>query len=503
MADGFALWSPDDRLIIFNEQFRKNCGAAGDVIAPGITFETFVRAFIVRNRRCPPEEVEERVTRRMAQRCTPGGRFEVVGPGGEVYQVLERVTRDNGAVCISVDITEIRRAEAALRESEALHRLLFDAAPQGIIVVQDDTVVLANQTAAQIHGFDSPQQFVGHAPHAFIHPDDLARVRRRAACVVAIGEENHLEDAQFRIVRADGTCCHVMSGATRFTYRGADALLIHQLDVTEQVKAREEKQVLEAQLRRAERMKTVGTLAAGIAHEFNNLLVPIVGLTELAIDSLPEGDTAAAMLGQVLSAAERSRELIKHIHAFGRSDRAGDSARAVLAQDLLGAALDRVRPGLPAEIRLRFYADPLCGPVAIQETQFERILVNLCSNAGDAIGTSAGEISVELRPAHLGNPRAAALQALRQGDYVVLTVRDTGCGMDAATMERIFEPFFTTKQVGSGSGLGLAVIHGIVGAHDGGVTVSSEIGKGSEFRVYLPVVKLQSETPYVAAQAIG
>jgi signal transduction histidine kinase len=141
--------------------------------------------------------------------------------------------------------------------------------------------------------------------------------------------------------------------------------------------------------------------------------------------------------------------------------------------------------------------------VAIQAAQFERILVNLCSNAGDAIGSSAGEISIELRPTHLGSPRVVALQALSQGDYVVLSVRDTGSGMDAATMERIFEPFFTTKEVGRGTGLGLAVIHGVVGACGGGITVTSEVGKGAEFRVYLPVASVKSETPYIAAQAIG
>jgi signal transduction histidine kinase len=293
------------------------------------------------------------------------------------------------------------------------------------------------------------------------------------------------------------------SAATKFAFRSRPAILIHQNDATEQVKAREENHALEAQLRRAEKMKSVGTLAEGIAHEFNNLLVPIIGLTELAIDSLPDGDTTAAMLNQVLSAAQRSRELIKRIHSFGHSERASDTLQTVLVQDLLGATVGLVRPSIPARIRINYRADPSCGPVAVQDGQLEQILVNLCSNAGDAIGVGTGEISIELRRAHLGNPRAAALQALRQGDYVVLSVRDTGCGMDAATMERIFDPFFTTKEVGRGTGLGLAVIHGLISACGGGITVASELGKGSEFCVYLPVVSVQSETPYVAAQAIG
>ena len=502
MADSFALWGPDDRLIAFNEPFRRYCGAAQGVLTPGIAFEDFLRAFIVRNRRCPPEEVEERIKRRLVQHSTPGGRFEIVGPGGEVHQVVDRATRDGGIVSISIDITDIRRAEQALRESEALHRLLFDAAPYGIIVVQDGRVVLANPTAARARGFARPEEFIGQSPFVRIHPDDAREVAERARTVLR-GDLGGSIPAQYRVLHPDGAVAHMDSAATKFEFRSRPAILIHQNDVTEQVKAREENQALEAQLRRAEKMKSVGTLAEGIAHEFNNLLVPIIGLTELAIDSLPDGDATAAMLNQVLSAAQRSRELIKRIRAFGHSERASDTLQTVLVQDLLGATVGLVRPSIPAGIRINYRADPSCGPVAIQDGQLERILVDLCSNAGDAIGVGTGEISIELRPAHLGNPRAAALQALRQGDYVVLSVRDTGCGMDAATMERIFDPFFTTKEVGRGTGLGLAVIHGLISACGGGITVASELGKGSEFCVYLPVISVQSETPYVAAQAIG
>ena len=501
MADGFALWDAEDRLVMFNEPYRKSFGAAEDVFVAGGKFDELMRAYIVRNEVYPPEEVDDRVARRIAMHRSPGERLEFTLPDGSVHQISERRTRDGGVVSIRSDITEIRRAERALRESEQVHRFLFDRSPYGIVVHRRGIYTHANEAAAKIMG-GAPSDIIGRHVSTFLTPEAVAHSSARARKVLESGK-GMSEPHELTLRRLDGREVIVDTIVGPFPSGGKGSVLVHFHDVTEQVRAREQKRLLEAQLRHAQKMESLGTLTQGIAHEFNNMLMPIIGLTELAIDSLPPEDATAAMLKQVVVAATRSRELVRRIQAFGRADRGVEGDKPLLMQDVIATTIDLVRSMMPASLRITYEANHACGPVAIGAGQLDQLLINLCSNASDAIGAKPGEIAIRVRPAHLDNARAAALQSLAPGDYVVLSVQDTGCGMDAATIGRIFDPFFTTKEVGKGTGLGLAVVHGMVAASGGAIALASQPGRGAEFSIYLPVVSAPADASLNRTAAAG
>jgi signal transduction histidine kinase len=240
-------------------------------------------------------------------------------------------------------------------------------------------------------------------------------------------------------------------------------------DMTAIKRAEEEKQWLEEQLHHAQRLDGLGTLAGGIAHEINNALVPVIALTELVASHLPEESRDRRSLASALAGAERSRDLVKQILAFSRKEEHRRESFDPAA--MLHEALLLMRATVPTSIRLE--ADIVAGPPLLGDSnQLHQVVVNLVTNAAQAIGEGHGTISVGLRPESHG---------------VHIWVADTGCGMDEATQARIFEPFFTTKAVGMGAGLGLAVVHGIVKSHGGRIDVRSTPGKGSHFDLRLPL----------------
>jgi PAS domain S-box-containing protein len=251
-------------------------------------------------------------------------------------------------------------------------------------------------------------------------------------------------------------------------------------DITAVKRAEAEQRRLEAHLHHSQRLEALGTLAGGVAHEINNALVPVIGLTKLVASHLPEDSRDRRNLGTVLVGAERSRDLVKQILAFSRKDQApGDEQRRHSNIDVaavLREALQLLRATVPTSIRLAEDIAPV-PPVTGDPSQLHQVIVNLVTNAAHAIGEAHGTVSVGLRA---------------DGAALRLWVADTGCGMDEATKARIFEPFFTTKTVGKGTGLGLAVVHGIVKAHGGRIEVESTPGRGTRFDVILPLPAAQA-----------
>lgn len=216
--------------------------------------------------------------------------------------------------------------------------------------------------------------------------------------------------------------------------------------------------------RRGQKLEAIGTLAGGIAHDFNNILAPIIGYTEMLLSDLPDSDPMRYELGQVLQSALRARDLVKQILAFGRH---GQEQQRIPLEigSVIKEALKLIRASLPATIRIN--QDIGYGISRADATQIHQILMNLCTNSAHAMNEK-GSLDISLRPVDLGSGDPALLSSpdLKPGPYLRLDVTDTGTGMDAATIERIFDPYFTTKEVGKGSGLGLAVVHGIVKRHE-------------------------------------
>ncbi|MFH1931093.1 MAG: PAS domain S-box protein, partial [Pseudomonadota bacterium] len=278
-------------------------------------------------------------------------------------------------------------------------------------------------------------------------------------------------------------------------------------DVTEEIK-------LEGKLRQAQKMEAIGTLAGGIAHDFNNILSAIIGYTELTEYEMPEGfNKAKGNLREVLKAGRRAKDLVKQILAFSRQ---GDQERKPLQiSHIVKEALKLLRASLPTTIEFRLNIEPEIGIIEADPTQIHQVLMNLCTNAAHAMNEKGGILELSLQNVTIfedgfasGEPEKSKTRNLKSeillppGPYVTLTVSDTGHGMSAGVVERIFDPYFTTKEKGEGTGLGLAVVHGIVKSYGGAITVYSEVGKGSTFKAHFPVIEKKLVEKEEKAEAI-
>lgn len=258
---------------------------------------------------------------------------------------------------------------------------------------------------------------------------------------------------------------------------------------------------LAKQLRQATKMEAIGTLAGGIAHDFNNILAAILGYSEMARAQLPGDDPIGKDLDQVIKAGRRATDLVKQILTFSRQGE--EDLKPLKVQIILKEVLKLLRSSLPATIQLKESIDTKCGSILADSTQIHQVLMNLCTNAKHAIGSELGTLSLSLSEVEISAPNTiAGCPQIVHGLYLDLEISDTGCGMDSLTQSKIFDPFFTTKEKGQGTGLGLSVVHGIIKQHKGEMTVSSELGQGTIFHIYLPVIdhkEVQAEQAFTEA----
>ncbi len=243
----------------------------------------------------------------------------------------------------------------------------------------------------------------------------------------------------------------------------------------------------ERQLQQVLKIQAIGTLAGGIAHDFNNILFPIVGYTELTMDEVPEGSVAHNNLAEILKAANRARDLVQQILTFSRQS--GQERKPTKVQYIVKEALKLLRASIPASIEIIHEIDEDCRPVMGDATQIHQVIMNLCTNAYQAMQDKGGRLTVSLKEVDISYEETVEKIGMQPGKHLRLAVVDEGCGMDASVLDRIFEPYYTTKEQGKGTGLGLSVIHGIVKNHRGDIAVTSSPGKGSTFQVYLPVIE--------------
>jgi PAS domain S-box-containing protein len=264
--------------------------------------------------------------------------------------------------------------------------------------------------------------------------------------------------------------------------RSTDGEVVAAIELVEDVT---EKQRLEEQLRHSQKMQAIGTLAGGIAHDFNNILYAILGYANLAKADLAPGETLHGYLEQIETAGHRAAELVDHILAFGRRSEA--SFKPLGLQALIAEALKLLHGSLPATVEIRRSISDACGMIEGDPTQIHQLLVNLCTNAYQAMPERKGTIEIRLNEVDVEGRLVRRLHGIAAGRYARLVVSDDGVGMDDETMRRIFEPYFTTKKQGEGSGLGLATVHGIVKNHGGAVRVKSKPGFGTAFEIYIPI----------------
>jgi len=299
---------------------------------------------------------------------------------------------------------------------------------------------------------------------------------------IASGEYEQTMDVQGRVLEVQELARDLER--MRSNLVGVNARL--RSEIIERESAEAGKKSLESKLRHAQRLESLGTLAGGVAHEFNNVLQPLMLYTELALDEIGEDAVARRNLERVLELAYDAKGLSQQILTFGRIEGEGE-LQAINLAPVVDEALAMVTALLPATIDIRTNVQPDVGLISCDRRQIQQLIVNLCSNAFQSLSQGAGHIEVKYAHAFVTAEEAARHHGLRAGNHAVIEVSDTGAGMDEVTLRRIFEPFYTTQEVGEGSGLGLSVVHGIVSRHMGSISVASEVGEGTRFGVYLPI----------------
>jgi PAS domain S-box-containing protein len=398
------------------------------------------------------------------------GRFSV-----EMIEILEGIAAHIGAALMR------KRAETAVLESEKQYRQLFEANSDGIAMVDTETKAFTRVNAALCRMLGYPVEELTALHVADIHPkDDLPTIMK--------GFEDASRNAMqgtmtMCLLRKDGQIVHVEVKANTFLLAGRQYNLAIFRDISERKQAEAEHEKLQAQFTQAQKMESVGRLAGGVAHDFNNLLMGTMGYTQLCLDKIGPDHPIREYLDEIMSVTERSAELTRQLLAFARKQIIAPTVMDL--NDAISDILKLLRRLIGEDVTMKFTEDPDTWPVKMDPVQIDQILANLCVNARDAIG-GVGSVNIETSNATFDESYCARHQGSVPGDYALLTVTDTGCGMDKETLENIFEPFFTTKGVGEGTGLGLATVYGIVKQNNGYITVYSEHGKGTTFKIYLP-----------------
>jgi two-component system cell cycle sensor histidine kinase/response regulator CckA len=300
-------------------------------------------------------------------------------------------------------------------------------------------------------------------------------------------ETKSKQTCELGIVKKDGSQFHAqMECIPVFDENGKlDQIRAAMTDITVRKRAEGEKARLEVQLRRAQKMESIGTIAGGIAHEFNNILGVIIGNNELALMDMPDWNPAKNCLKEVQKASLRAKDVVRNILSFARKTPA--ERTPIQISTVIKESLKLLRASIPTMIEIRQNISCEREMILADPTEVNQVLMNLCTNAVHATGVEAGALEVGLEPIALDKDSAAKYDGLNPGDFVKLTVRDTGHGIDPEIIGRIFDPYFTTKSLAERTGMGLAIVYGIVKKHDGAIRVESEAGKGTVFEVLFPL----------------
>ncbi len=467
LLDGAAI------VVYANEEAHRSLG-----YAPGELAGTHVREFVEGLDGDRLEELVAHMKRegfasvRAMQRRKDGSRFTV-------ETRLALVRRDGAPLIVAFvrDLTEQEETRSALRASEERYRHLLELLPDGVVAYDGKgRIGFANPAAARLMAALRPDVLVGMTVIDLVHPDSREDARGRLARML---EGEHLLSTEMALLRLDGTS---FPAEVTSAPMGDGSIITVARDVSERHRAEVERKLLEERLRQGEKIEALGTLAGGVAHDFNNVLAAILGHAEALAGELPAGSLGRDDAEQIAAAALRAKGVVQQILAFAR--RRPPQAAPVDVARAVREELSLVRAATPANVEIRTRTAPDAGAVRADPTQLHQVLLNLCANARDAMAARGGVLEVTVERAELPSPAAPA--GLAPGSYVRLTIADTGHGMDTATRARAFEPYFTTKPAGAGSGLGLAVVHGIAAALGGAVTLESAPGRGTRVDVWLP-----------------
>ena len=384
------------------------------------------------------------------------------------------------------DVSEQKDIESTILKNEKKYRALFENAQVGIFrtSLSNGIVLEANHRIVEMFGYDSKEEVIGRVSVVDLYADSETRDRMLSE----LNEQGEIRNFEARFKSRRG-------GATWIRFSGVVNLSEGFLegvasDITEMKNAEMERTRLEEQYRQAQKVEAIGRLAGGVAHDMNNLLVPIVGYSELLLTYFSPGDLLHQPVKQISEAGDRCRDLVQQLLAFGRKQ-----TLEYQPIDVNHAIVDfsrLLKRTIRENIEIETVLSPEIETIRADIGQMEQVIMNLCVNAQDAM-PDGGRLVMETSVTEIDRDYSLANPGFKMGRYVVLAVSDTGLGMDRATKKQIFEPFFSTKGT-HGTGLGLATVHGIVMQHGGNISVYSEIGQGTTFKVYLPVSTADNES---------
>jgi PAS domain S-box-containing protein len=414
-----------------------------------------------------------------ARACLPalrGCEAHLSGAASALYDPRGNVV---GAIESIRNITDQKLMEEAVGRAEEKYRDIFENSVTGIYQsALDGRFLSLNMSIAEILGYDSPEELlnmVSDARQLYVHPE------RRTEMLRLIEEQGSAREFEAEYFRKDKSVVWVSLNVR--TVHGRDGEIAYMEGTASDITDRK---LLRAQLDQAQKMEAIGTLAGGIAHDFNNILTPIIGYTELSLNTVPEDSRLSHNMRQVILSANRAKDLVRQILTFSRKTE--QERKPVQISLMIKETLKLLRSSLPSTIDIHqaIHADAIESTTMADPTQIHQVLMNLCTNAAHAMHTKGGTLAITLKNVEIGPRRLRGTPDMEPGPYLWLSVADTGYGMDEAVKLRIFDPYFTTKGPNEGTGLGLAVVYGIVKTLSGSIAVTSKPDEGTTFDVYLP-----------------
>jgi PAS domain S-box-containing protein len=478
---GILMVDADGRIVLVNREIERLFGYAREELL-GRSVELLV-----------PERFRgAHPTQRAGYLADP--RVRAMGVGRDLYGRRS----DGREVPIEIGLTPVATEEglfvlssvvdlSARRRAEERFRIAVESSPNGMVMIDArGSILLVNREIERLFAYPRGE-LLGQpiemlVPERFreSHPA-LRRAYAEAPEIRGMGTGRDLFG-----LRRDGSEFPVEIGLNPIEADGQLLVLAAVVDISSRQEAERDRQRLERDLRQAQKLQAVGTLAGGFAHDFNNLLAAILGYTEMARAAVLEGSKIAGDLDEVLRAVDRGRQLVLRILQFSR--RQESVRRPMELGPVLDEAAHLLRASLPPSIEVTLRVDPAAPRILGDGTSMHQVLMNLATNAAHAM-PHGGRVDIRVESTYLRDSFVRSHPELREGPYCLLSVADTGCGMDAELLERALEPFFTTKAPGSGSGLGLSMVHAIVQEHEGLVQLESEVGRGTTVRCYFPGIE--------------
>lgn len=382
-----------------------------------------------------------------------------------------------GVVHLASDITERRKSERALRLSENRFFNIFNSNPAPIAIAKanNDQLVQVNRAWEEITGYTT-MEVIGKTPfdiNLWVNPEKRKQIKKK------LNKHGTIKEEEVRIRKKSGDTCDLLFSVEIIELEGEPYLLMMGQDITDKKK-------LEFRLQQSQKMEAIGTLAGGIAHDFNNILSSILGFAQIALGELNNAENLKDDLHEIVTAGMRAKDLVQQILTFARQT--NEELTPVRVDLIANEVIKFIRSSIPTTIQINEVFESK-SMIMGSPAKIHQIFMNLCTNSAHAMEDNGGILEISVKDRRLKNSAFERTQNLKPGDYIEIMVSDTGVGIPDQIVRSIFEPYFTTKGVREGTGMGLAVVHGIVESYGGDIRVKSTPGKGAKFTILLPVYR--------------